>query len=77
VSTWLIVDPLPAKAPVTLVEVCIVQLKLVPETPLGFVIAMLVLEPEHIVSGEAATFGMGLTVTVTAYGVPKQPAADG
>ena len=49
VSTWLIVDPLPGNAPVTLVDVNIVQLKLVPATPLGLDIAMLVLKPEHIV----------------------------
>jgi len=54
-----------------------VQLKLVPETPLGLVIATLVLDPEQIVCGEAATLGIGLTVTVTAYGVPEHPAADG
>jgi hypothetical protein len=49
VSTWLIADPLPGNAPVTFDEVNIVQPKLVPATPLGLVIAILVLEPEHIV----------------------------
>jgi hypothetical protein len=49
----------------------------VPATPFGLVIATFVLEPEQIVSGEAATSGIGLTVTVTAYGVPAHPAAEG
>ena len=49
VRTWLIVEPEPAAAPVTFVDESIVQLKLVPETPLGLVITTFVLEPEHMV----------------------------
>lgn len=49
VSTWLIVAPLPAAAPDTLVEAMTDQLKVVPETPFGLVMATLVLEPEQIV----------------------------
>ena len=77
VRTWLIVEPLPAVALVTFVELKTVQLNVVPDTPLGLVITTLVLDPEHIVCGEAAKLGIGLTVTFTAYGVPLQPAAAG
>lgn len=77
VKTWLIVLPLPATAPDTLVELNTVQLKVVPNTPFGLVIATLVLAPEQIVCGEAATLGIGVTTTLTAYGVPLQPAAVG
>jgi hypothetical protein len=66
VSTWLMGDPDPATAPVTFVDVTTDQVKVVPGIPLGFVIATLVLDPEHIVSGEAATSGIGLTVTLIA-----------
>ena len=77
VSTWLIVAPDPATAPDTFVDVSTVHVKVVPEIALGFVIATFVLVPEHIVSGEAAASGIGLTVTLTAYGVPTHAAADG
>ena len=77
VSTWLIVAPDPATAPDTFVDVSTVHVNVVPDIPLGFVIATFVLVPEHIVSGEAAASGIGLTVTLTAYGDPTHPAADG
>ena len=60
------VVPLPAAAPLTLEELKTIQLKLVPATPFGFVMATLVFAPEQIDCGEAATLGMGLTVTFTA-----------
>jgi hypothetical protein len=49
VSTWLIKFPLPAAAPVTLVELSTTHTKFVPVTPLGFVMETLVLFPEQIV----------------------------
>ena len=60
------VEPLPAIAPDTFEELSTIQLKLVPKTPFGFVMATLVLEPEQIICGEAATSGMGLTAILTA-----------
>ena len=76
-STWLIVPPLPALAPVTLLLPCIVQLKVVPVTPFGFVMDTDVLSPLQIVWLEAFTSGIGLTVTVTENGDPSQPLAEG
>jgi hypothetical protein len=50
VSTWLIVAPLPARAPVTLLELNTTQLKVVPGALVGASeITTLVLRPEHIV----------------------------
>ena len=77
VSNWLITAPLPALAPVTLEKLCTVQLKVVPATPLGLKMATLVLVPEQIPWLEAATSGMGRTITLTANGTPLQPEAAG
>jgi hypothetical protein len=64
VKAWLMVAPLPAKAPVTLLLACTVQLKVVPLTVFGFVIATLVLFPLQMVWLLAATVGIGFTVTM-------------
>src|SRR6478609_1178086 len=70
--------PLPAKAPVILLAE-IVQLKVVPVTPLGFVNAMLVVDPPQsvCVDGVANTFGIAFTVTVATTGIPVHPEATG
>jgi hypothetical protein len=60
------VPPLLAKAPVMFDEVSTVQVKFVPATPFGFVMATLVLDPEQIVCGDAAASGIGVTDTFTA-----------
>ena len=75
-NTWLIVLPLPATAPVTLVGET-VQLKVVPPTAFGFVSAMLVLDPLHSVwlPGVANTLGIAFTVTVAITEIPGHPAA--
>ena len=67
-NNWLIVLPLPALAPVTLVADT-VQLNVVPVTAFGFVRAMLVVSPLQIVcvAGVANAFGIGLTSTVTVW----------
>ncbi len=55
--------PLPGNAPLTLEELCTNHEYVVPETALGFEIAMEVEDPEHMVSPDAAAFGIGFTVT--------------
>ena len=77
VSVWSITDPLPAAAPVTLVDANTVQEYVVPVTLFGLVIETLEVCPEQIDCALAAAVGMGLTNTFTAYGVPVQPAAVG
>lgn len=77
VSVCAISAPLPALAPVTFVTDNTVHEKFVPATPLGLVIATADVEPEQMVCALAATSGSGLTVTLTAYGVPLQAAAAG
>jgi len=76
VRTWLMVDPLPADAPLT-PDWLTVQLKMVPAT--GLLSAMDGATPEHTVceAGVATTVGVGLTVIVTVIGVPGQPLAVG
>ena len=54
-----------------------VQLKAVPATPFGLLMAMLVVFPEHKVWLEADTVGVGFTVTVTGTTLPLQPLAVG
>jgi hypothetical protein len=64
VSTWPMVDPAPALAPVTLLDDCTVQLKVVPDTFVGAaLIDKFVLVPLQIVLSEAVTVGTGFTVT--------------
>ena len=64
VSTWPIVEPAPALAPVTFVLLCMVQLKVVPDTFVGAaLIGKFVLVPLQIVLSEAVTVGTGFTVT--------------
>ena len=64
VKAWLIVAPLPAPAPVTLLELCTVQVKVVPATLFGLVIAIEVVSPEQIPTGDdTAAVGIGRTVT--------------
>lgn len=74
VNVWLIVEPVPALAPVMLpVIIPIVQLKL-----LGAVAAsaIFVVPPLQIADVFAVvTTGVGLTVTVIVYGVPVQAVA--
>ena len=72
VKVWAIVEPLPAEAPVTLLVVT-VQLKLVPATLFGLLIAMLVVSPLQIVWLMAATVGIGFTVTITSFATLTQP----
>jgi hypothetical protein len=55
-------DPFPAAAPPTFEEENTVQLKVVPATPLGFVMATLAFVAEQIVLSEAATSGIGKKV---------------
>ncbi len=64
--------PDPDDAPVTFV-VDAVQLKLVPDTPLGFPMAMEVGLPENSDWPDAVTVGTGFTVTKTEAVVPVQP----
>ena len=64
VKAWLIVAPLPALAPLTFNGPTIVQVKVVPATLLGLVIAIEVVSPEQIATGDdAAALGIGRTVT--------------
>ena len=56
------VFPAPALAPFTFVATA-VQVKVVPVTPLGLVITIEVVDPEHIVAGEALANATGRTVT--------------
>src|SRR3569832_784703 len=64
VNTCPMVDPAPALAPVTLLDDCTVQLKVVPDTFVGAaLIDKLVLVPLQIVLSLAVTVGTGLTVT--------------
>jgi hypothetical protein len=63
VSTWLIRFPVPAAAPLTLDDESTVQLKVVPLTLFGLVIAIAGDVPEQIVVLLAATVGIGRTVT--------------
>ena len=58
------VAPLPALAPVTLLELCTVQVKVVPATLFGLVIAIEMVSPEQIPTGDdTAAVGIGRTVT--------------
>jgi hypothetical protein len=78
VSTWEIVDPDPADAPVNKPELVeTVQAKVVPETL--FVKTIFGAVPEQIRSeaGVAVAMGLGLTVMTTVTGVPGQEFADG
>ena len=64
VSTWPIVEPAPALAPVTLLEDCTIQLKVVPDTFVGAPLnGKFLLVPLQIVLSEAVTVGTGFTVT--------------
>ena len=64
VNTCPIVAPDPALAPVTFVDDCTVQLKVVPDTFVGApVIDKFVLVPLQIVLSLAVTVGTGFTVT--------------
>ena len=71
-------DPVPfAAIPVRLMVLVLVQLNIVPETALGFVITILVIAvPEHLVWFVlvALTKGIGLTVTVTVVTDEQVPA---
>ena len=63
VKIWLIRLPEPAEAPFTLVAESTVQLKVVPLTAFGLVIAILEEVPEQIDASVAAAVGSGRTVT--------------
>ena len=64
VNTCPIVDPAPALAPVTFVEVCTIQLNVVPDTLVGVeAIGKAVLVPLQIVLFDAVAVGTGFTVT--------------
>ena len=63
VKIWLIRLPEPAADPVTFVAESTVQLKVVPLTAFGLVIAILEEVPEQIAASVAEAVGTGRTVT--------------
>lgn len=66
-----------AAIPVRFAVLFLVQLKVVPATPLGFVIVIgaIAMPPHNVcVAGAAATVGLGLTITVTVVVLVPQPA---
>lgn len=75
-NVCVILLPLPDKLPVAF-EADAVQLKVVPLTPFGLVIAMDVACAEQMDWLEAEALGIGLTVTVAVIAVPTQPLAEG
>lgn len=77
VNIWLINEPDPGPAPVTLVDVKTVQLNVVPVTLFGLPGDTEVVCPEHIDCGVADAVGTGRTVTTKLMGAPVHVVAFG